>query len=128
MSGAEHMESAAPGESTEQTPGAAPGVRLRWTQIAVLGFAGLFYAYAIWNAIAYLLGFIGTGLSGLGWFVLLFAVVLPILVFGLAWSIARRRNAGELALTLLAGLGLVAVFWMNVVWYSTVVGVASLAG
>jgi hypothetical protein len=53
-------------------------------------------------------------------------VVFPLVAFG--W---RSRSAGaawwEFALTLLAGLGLVAVFWLNVVAYSVTNG-ATLLG
>lgn len=56
----------------------------------------------------------GLGLNALGWFVLLFAVVFPILVFAAAFALGWRRRAWQFALLLLAGLGLAAVFWLNV--------------
>lgn len=92
----------------------------RWLVAAVLGLAGLFYAYAVWNAVAYLASMAQLGLNGYGWFVLLFAVLFPVVAYVLAWGVGRRRAVGELALVMLAGLGVSAVFWMNVVWYVTV--------
>jgi len=90
----------------------------RWLSWVVLGATGLFYAYAVWNAIAHLISLAGLGLNAVGWFTLIFAVLLPILVFAAGAALGRRRNAGELALILLAGLGVVAVFWLNVIAYT----------
>ncbi len=90
----------------------------RWTTWIVVGMAGLLYAYAVWNAVAHLVSFLPSGLTAIGWVTLLFGVVFPIFVFALVASIGRRRNVGELALLLLAGLGVVAVFWLNLLGYS----------
>lgn len=90
----------------------------RWVVGLVLGIAGLFYAYAIWNAIAHLITMAQGGLNGAGWATLLFGVAFPALVFVFAFAIGRRRRVGELALVFLAGLGIVAVFWMSLIGYS----------
>lgn len=97
----------------------------RWVVALVLGIAGLFYAYAIWNAIAHLVTMAQGGLDGVGWATLLFGVVFPALVFAFAFAIGRRRRVGELALVFLAGLGIVAVFWMSLIGYSILNLVAS---
>lgn len=81
----------------------------------ILGLAGLFYAYGVWNAVAYLVTVAQFGLNAYGWFVLIFSVLFPILVFAAAYGLGRRRTAPEFAIVLVAGLALVAVFWMNVV-------------
>lgn len=100
-----------------------------WLVASIAGAFGLFYAYAVWNAVAFLIqqasGILG--LNGLGWALLLFAAAFPILVFAAAFALGARRRAGEFALVLLAGLALVAVFWSNVVAYSLTQG-ASLVG
>lgn len=87
-----------------------------WLVATVAGFFGLFYAYGVWGALGFLVlqanG--ALGLNALGWFVLLFAVVFPILVFAGAFALGWRRRAWQFALLLLAGLGLTAVFWLNV--------------
>lgn len=102
------------------TASGAPARGIGWLSGLVLGLAGLFYAFAVWNAIAHMIGLAqaGAGLTGLGWGIGLFGVVFPCLVFVFAFLVGRRRNAGELALVLLAGLGLVAVFWLSLLGYS----------
>ncbi|WP_435744381.1 hypothetical protein [Microbacterium sp. PMB16] len=87
----------------------------RWIVGLVIGLAGLFYAYAVWNAVAHLITMAQGGLTGAGWATLLFGVVFPAIVFAFAYVIGRRRRVGELALTFLAGLGIVAVFWMSLI-------------
>ncbi len=103
---------------TAQTTSSATGSSPRWLSALVLGLAGLFYAYAIWNAVAHLVSMAQSGLTGVGWVTLVFGVVFPALVFAFAYVIGRRRRAGELALVLLAGLGIVAVFWLSLIGYS----------
>lgn len=100
-----------------------------WLLVAISVLFGLFYAYALWNALAFLISQASgpLGLNGYGWFVLLLAVAFPLLAFGAAFAIGWRRAAWEFALVLFAGLCVVAVFWMNVVAYSAVYG-ASLLG
>ncbi|KQZ24702.1 MULTISPECIES: hypothetical protein [unclassified Microbacterium] len=90
----------------------------KWLSALVLGLAGLFYAYAIWNAVAHLVSMAQSGLTGVGWLTLGFGVVFPALVFVFAYVIGRRRRAAELGLVLLAGLGVVAVFWLSLIGYS----------
>lgn len=89
-----------------------------WLTWIVIGGAGLLYAYAVWNAIAHLVSFLSSGLTVVGWVALLFGVVFPIIVFALALAVGRRRDVGALALLLLTGLGVVAVFWLSLLGYS----------
>ena len=96
---------------TTETSAGSP----RWIVGLVIGLAGLFYAYAVWNAVAHLITMAQGGLTGTGWAALLFGVVFPAIVFAFAYAIGRRRKVGELALTFLAGLGIVAVFWMSLI-------------
>lgn len=106
----------------------APNVSTRpptWRVATVATIFGLFYAYAVWNAIGNLVqssaaaGELGFSLSMLGWFVWVFAALWPILVWAGAFALGARRASGQFALILLVGLGLVAVFWLNVVSYVT---------
>lgn len=90
----------------------------RWVVGVVTGFAGLFYAYAVWNAVAHLIAMAQSGLTATGWVTLAFGVVFPALVFAFALAIGRRRKLGEYSLVLLAGLALVAVFWLSLIGYS----------
>lgn len=100
-----------------------------WVIVAVSVLFGLFYAYALWNALAFLIGQASgpLGLNGYGWFVLLLAVVFPLVAFGVAFAIGWRRVWWQFALVLFAGLCVVSVFWLNVIAYAAVYG-ASLLG
>jgi hypothetical protein len=104
--------------------------RATWLFPAVAGVFGLFYAYAVWSAIGFLIAQAtsGSGLNGAGWAVLLFAVVFPIVVFVAGTALSRRRALWQFALILLAGLGLVAVFWLNVLAYAFTSGQSLIAG
>lgn len=96
-----------------------------WLVVAISALVGLFYAYAVWNAIGNLIetvgfyGEAGMSLTALGWLVWIFAAVFPLLIWGTAFALAHRRAAHELFLVMVTGLALVAVFWLNVVAYTT---------
>lgn len=118
---------------SELTEDAAASVAVRrtptWLIVTISVFFGLFYAYAVWNAVAFLVSQASgpLGLNGYGWFVLLSAVLFPLICFGVAFALSWRRAPAKFALVLLAGLGLVAVFWLNIVAYAAVYG-ATLLG
>ena len=103
--------------------------RPTWLIATIAGAFGLFYAYVVWNAVAFLVVQAdGTvGLNGLGWLVMGFAVAFPIIVFAAAFSIGWRRRLAPFALVMLAGLALVGVFWFNVLGYAYAYG-AQLLG
>ncbi|MFD4957238.1 bacitracin resistance protein [Microbacterium sp. NPDC058389] len=121
----EHVDAVTPAPARRSAP--------TWAVAAISGLIGLFYAYAVWNAIGNLvetIGFLGDNdlsLNALGWFVWIFAAVFPLLVWAGAFAIGFRRPAHELFLVMLTGLGLVAVFWLNVVAYTTL-NTSSLVG
>jgi hypothetical protein len=99
-----------------------------WLVATISAALGLFYAYAVWNALGNLIeAQTQIGLNGLGWFLWIFATLFPILVWGAAFALGQRRAPHELFLIMLTGLALVAVFWLNVVAYSTL-NTASLIG
>ena len=68
------------------------------------------------------------GLNGGGWALLLTAIAFPVVVFALAFAIGWKRRAGAFALIMLSGLGIVAVFWMNVIAYAAFYGASLLGG
>lgn len=120
-------------EMTDETR--TPGNQRRtvlpvWLIATIAGFFGLFYAYAVWNAVAFLISQATgpLGLNGGGWGLLLTAIAFPIIVFALAFAIGWKRGAGAFALIMLSGLGIVAVFWMYVIAYATVYGASLLGG
>lgn len=100
-----------------------------WAVYAVAGVFGLLYAFAVWTAVSFLFGqALGPiGLNGMGWFVLLLPVFLPILVFVGAVLVGAKRRLVPYVLIMSAGLGLVGVFWLNVLAYAYSNG-ASLVG
>jgi hypothetical protein len=108
---------------------ASPRRTPTWIVVAISVVFGLFYAYALWNAVAFLVTQATgpLGLNGYGWFVLLLAVAFPLIAFGIAFALGWRRRAWQFALVLLTGLCVVAVFWLNVIAYAAVYG-ASLLG
>jgi hypothetical protein len=120
---------------SRQAPDAASSVPGRstsaptWIVVSIAAFFGLFFAYAMWNAIAFLVEQATgpLGLNAYGWFVLIVAVAFPAIAFGVAFVVGWRRRVWEFTLVLLAGLCLVAVFWLDVVAYAAVYG-ASLLG
>ena len=83
----------------------------------------------MWNALGNLIqaAQLPTGLNGLGWFIWIFATVFPILVWAAAFALGYRRPAHHFILVMLTGLALTAVFWLNVVAYTTL-NTASLLG
>ena len=85
----------------------------------IAGLFGLFYAYAVWNALGNLILAVPLGLNALGWFLWIFATVFPILAFAAAFTIGFRRPVHHFLLVMLTGLALTAVFWLNVVAYTT---------
>lgn len=102
-----------------------------WLLGTIMGLFGLFYAYAVWNAIGNLVaavqaaGEVGLSLNALGWTLWIFAIAFPIIVYVFAFWLSHRRHAGHAVLIMLAGLGLIAVFWLDLVAY-TALNTASL--
>jgi len=105
------------GTTAEKTTVADPH-RPRWLFYAILGLTGLLYAYAIWNAIAYMIPLVGLAVGASTWVALILSIVLPAVVYAVAIALTRRRRLGTVTLVLVAGLGVVAVFWLDVVGYT----------
>jgi hypothetical protein len=92
----------------------------RWLLLSIAAFLGLFYAYDVWEAVGNLVGlnlqaqFYDTELSGFGWTVLIFGVLLPVLVYAVAYWLGRNRAFGVQALTLTVGLCAVAAVSLDI--------------
>lgn len=90
-----------------------------WLTVIIAVVFGLLYAYDAWEAVGNLVGLnlqanaLGTRLSGFGWGVLIGGIVLPVLVYGVAFWLGRKRSAAVQALLLLAGLALVAALSLD---------------
>lgn len=90
-----------------------------WILVAVGGFFALFYAYALWQAVGNTIQAAQIGLNAIGWLIWVFAILFPLIAFAVSFALSYRRGAAVYALVLLAGLGLVAVFWLNVIAYTS---------
>ncbi len=102
--------------------GSTPSARQKnptWLVATIAGGFGLFYAYMVWNALGNLIQAAPYGLNALGWFLWIFATVFPIVVFAAAFTVGFRRRPLHFVLVMLTGLALTAVFWLNVVAYTT---------
>jgi hypothetical protein len=92
----------------------------RWLLLTIAVVFGLFYAYDVWEAIGNLVGLnelaqsLDTQLSAFGWAVLIFGVLLPGIVYAVAYWVGRNRAFGVQALTLLVGLCAVAVISLDI--------------
>jgi len=93
----------------------------RWLLLTIAVGFGLFYAYDVWEAVGNLVGLnelaqsLDTQLSGFGWAVLISGVLLPGVVYAVAYRLGRNRAFGVQALTLLVGLCAVAVISLDIV-------------
>ena len=112
-------------EVTMDAATSASGKNPTWLVAAIAGGFGLFYAYAVWNALGNLIAAAPLGLNALGWFLWIFTTVFPILAFAGAFTLGFRRPPVYFALVMLTGLAVTAVFWLNVVAY-TATNTASL--
>lgn len=106
---------------SERTPALVDRVMPTAVVATIAGVFGLFYAYAVWSAVALTVVRANDilGLNALGWVIMIFGVVFPIIAFAIALALGWRRRAWEFALVLFAGLALSAVFWLNVIAYSS---------
>ena len=111
-------------DNTQSTTGVSGATRARrtpaWLSATIAILFGLFYAYSAWSGLGNLIGLnsaaqdLDTTLNGFGWGLLLTGVLAPIVVFGLAFWLGRRREAGPQALLLLAGLCLVSALSLDI--------------
>ena len=106
-------------EATTDAATSASGKNPTWVVATIAGGFGLFYAYAVWNALGNLIAAAPLGLNALGWFLWIFTTVFPILAFAIAFAVGFRRPPLIFALIMLTGLAVTAVFWLNVVAYTT---------
>ena len=108
------------------TPAAGSMKRPSWLRLTVAILFALLYAYDLFEAISDTFGvaaqitnynenatLIGINTVAIPWAVLVVNMLLPIVVYGLALLLARRRNVGVLAIILLVGLAVVAALSLS---------------
>lgn len=80
-----------------------------WLAVTIAVLFGVLYAYDVWEAVGNLVGLnlqagsLGIALSGLGLTLLIVALVLPFLVFGVAFWLGHRRGPLQQVVLFLAG-------------------------
>ena len=80
-----------------------------WLAVTIAVLFGVLYAYDVWEAVGNLVGLnvqagsLGIALSGLGLTLLIVALVLPFLVFGVAFWLGYRRGPLQQVVLFLAG-------------------------
>ena len=108
---------AAPASADQPSAGRATPL---WLSISIAVVFGLFYAYDLWEAVGNLFGMnitadgLGVAITGAGWALLIAALVLPLLVFGTAIWLGRRRGPFAQVVLFLAGFALVQVLAADV--------------
>ena len=102
-------DAAAEADATATVRPATP----RWLVMTIAVVFGVLYAYDVWEAVGNLVGLnlqagaLGVPLSGLGLTLLIAALIVPFLVFGVAFWLGRRRTPLAQVLLFLAGYALV---------------------
>jgi hypothetical protein len=88
--------------------------RYGWLSLIVAAVLGLFYAYDVWEAVGNMINLpafydsIGVGSKHVPWWLLWIGVLIPVVVFLLAFVVGRRRNVGDKAVVFIVGLALAA--------------------
>ncbi|MDH6236378.1 hypothetical protein [Cryobacterium sp. CG_9.6] len=110
-----------PGVVSESNTAASASRRRapRWITLTLAIIFGLFYAYDVWEAVGNLVGVslnaqsLDTTLNGLGWTVLIWGIVMPVLVFAAAFWLGRRRSIAVQVLLYLVGLATAAALALD---------------
>lgn len=95
-----------------------------WLFATIAGVFALVFAYAVWNAIGNLVASAqaassaGLQLTALGWFLWIFAAVIPVVVYVIAFLVTRRLRVLGVVLVFVTALALVSAFWLDVVAFS----------
>ena len=97
---------------TDETAAVRP-VTPRWLAMTIAVVFGVLYAYDVWEAIGNLVGLnlqagaLGVPLTPLGLTLLIAALIVPFLVFGVAFWLGRRRAPLAQVVLFLAGYALI---------------------
>ena len=92
----------------------------QWVTLTIAIFFGLFFAWDVWEAVTNLVGLnlaaqgLDTQLNGGAWAVLIGGVLLPVVVYALAFRLGRGRTAVARAVLFLVGLCLVAALTLDI--------------
>jgi len=107
--GADAGDTGATGTATRQPPSATP----LWLAVTIAVLFGMLYAYDVWEAVRDLVGMtmlvgdLGVSFAGVGVGILIAALLVPLVVFGLAFWLGRRRSPLAQIVLFLAGYAFV---------------------
>lgn len=103
-------------EASADTADAAPAARSAtplWLAVTIAVLFGVLYAYDVWEAVGNLVGLnvqaasLGISLTGFGVTLLVVALVVPFVVFGLAFWLGGHRGPLQQVVLFLVGYALV---------------------
>jgi hypothetical protein len=103
-------------EASADTADASPTARSAtplWLAVSIAVLFGVLYAYDVWEAVGNLVGLnvqassLGISLTGFGVTLLMVALVVPFVVFGLAFWLGRHRGPLQQVVLFLVGYALV---------------------
>ncbi len=111
-------EASVPAGAGADAPGADSTPRPRratpiWLAATIAVLFGVLYAFDVWEAVRDLVGMtmlvedLGVSFAGIGIGILIAALVVPLIVFGIAFQLGRRRGALAQIMLLLVGYSLV---------------------
>lgn len=105
-------------DAPEATSPSRPATPL-WLTATIAVLFGLLYAYDVWEALRDLVGMtmlvgdLGVSFAGVGIGILIAALLVPLLVFGIAFWLGRRRGPLAQVVLLLAGYAFVQVLTLD---------------
>jgi hypothetical protein len=95
--------------------------RYGWLSLTVAGVFGLFYAYDLWEAVSNFVELpavykqYGLETTDIPWWVLILGLVIPPLVFAIAFVVGRKQSVLGKALIFIVGLAVVAGLSLGVI-------------
>ena len=102
------------------TDGTRPRTPL-WLAVTLAVLFGLFYAYDVFEALGNLIGIsdfanqLDASINGFGWVLLVLGLVLPLVLFAIAFSLGRNRGPLAQIAFYAVGLGLSAVLSLDII-------------
>lgn len=118
-----------PAETPAELETAAPlrrEPRVGTVSLIIAALFGLLYAYDVWEAVGNFIG-IPTIYRSLGaeasvpWWLLVTAIALPVIIYAIAFLLGLRRNIGERALLLLAGLAVSSALFLATIGVNSLI-------
>lgn len=103
-----------------------PKSKLGALSLVIAALFGLLYAYDVWEAVGNLIGIptIYRSLDAEGavpWWLLIAAIVLPVVIYAIAFLLGLRRNTAERALLLLVGLAVSSALFLATIGVNSLI-------